>query len=52
MFAKYKINYTKSCPKSIKILPKWRNFAKNGHTENKLKYYQLRTTITIARAKT
>ena len=31
-FAKYKISHPKNCPKTFKILPKWRNFAKSGHS--------------------
>ena len=29
---KCKINRTKNCPNSFKVLPKWRNCAKSGHT--------------------
>ena len=32
-YSKYKISHPKNCPKTFKLLPKWRNFAKSGHTE-------------------
>ena len=34
MFAKYFQNYTKNCPKTYKIMSKWRNFDKSGHTDS------------------
>ena len=35
-FAKYKIRHPKNCPNTFKILAKWRNFAKSGHTDRVL----------------
>ena len=36
-FVKYQINHTKNGPKTRKILSKWQNFAKSGHTAKKSK---------------
>ena len=33
-FAKYYKSHSKDCPKTFKILPKWKNFSKSGHTES------------------
>ena len=28
----YLISHQKTCPNTLTIMPKWRNFAKSGHT--------------------
>ena len=45
---KYEINHTKNAPNTSNILPKWRNFAKSGHTvSNQLIVLSLLLTLIL-----